>query len=460
MLVLTPQVALGKHGRGALQDSSQDGYDMVRVLEQGTRYSSQVSHPDQLPHKLLQALSLARSEPCGPVHLSIPSDLLAGARPERSLRVSPAQWPPPRRWTLPVDELERMWGALTRARRPAFYAGDDAGPGAQRLFDIAAEFGGTVITSPAGKRWVSHRSPRYAGVLGFSGHAAALQALRDADLVIALGVTFDELSTNAWTALPTAPTFVVDAHGSFASRVPHARPILVEPRAALDWLAARLPARTAPASCYAPAPLSTQALAGSAHGPVHPTDLMQWLSAALPDSVVVHVDTGNAFSWSTRDMARGRADTYRIAMGLSTMGWAIGAALGAAVASGERTLCIVGDGAFLMSSLELCVAVQEQLPITFVVLNDGGFGMVKHGQRLAGAPSIAHATGEVRFDVVAQGLGAGALRVESYAELERIPRRYLESADEGPCLIDIVIDGEAIPPMMDRVIGLASGIPK
>jgi acetolactate synthase-1/2/3 large subunit len=147
-------------------------------------------------------------------------------------------------------------------------------------------------------------------------------------------------------------------------------------------------------------------------------------------------------------------------MGLSTMGWAIGAALGAAVATRERNICMVGDGAMLMSSLELNVAVQERLPATYIVLNDAGFGMVKHGQRLARAPSIAHEIGPVRFDMIAHAVGAAGFRVECLDDLARIPRRYLASNDHGPCLIDIVIDPEAIPPMVDRVVGLHSGIPK
>lgn len=458
LLVISPQVGLAKHGRGACQDSSHDGYDVVRLLEPATVYSSEVTHPDQLPHKLHRALSRALSEPRGPVHLSIPSDILAGAVPKAPLRMSAAQWPPQQRSAVPVGALDALWSALQAARRPVFYAGDDAGPEAQRLFEIAAAVDGAVITSPAGKRWVSHQAPRYRGVLGFSGHATALEALRAADLVVAVGATFDELSTNAWTALPTAPTFVIDSHASFAYRVPHAQPILVEPGVALQWLAAKAPAPVP--SQHAVETKRRERLTGDRRGPVHPSDLMHWLSATLPDSVVVHVDTGNGFSWSTRDMIRRSVDTYRVAMGLSTMCWAIGAAIGAAVASGERTVCIAGDGAFLMSSLELCAAVQENLPVTYVVLNDAGFGMVKHGQRLAKAPSIAHATGDVRFDMIAQGLGAAAFRVESYADLARIPRRFFESSDAGPCLIDVVIDAEAVPPMMDRVVGLASGIPK
>jgi acetolactate synthase-1/2/3 large subunit len=457
MLVITPQVGQSKQGRGALQDSSVDGYDMVRVLDTCCVYSTQISHRDQLAHKLLIALSRARRAPRGPVHLSIPSDLLASATPAQ--RGALSQRPPSLRPGVPSDALDELWSALGEARRPLFYVGDDAGPDAQRLFDLASVFAGSVITSPAGKRWVAQDTPRYAGVLGFSGHASALAAMREADLVITFGVTFDELSTNAWTALPTVKTFLIDAHDSFAYRVPHAQPIIVEPREAYAYLIDKLPERAIVRNSHMRMRRNTQ-LVGSATGPVHPTDLMRWLSETLPSHVVAHVDTGNSFSWSTRDMIRPNVDTYRVAMGLSTMGWAIGATLGAALATRERTLGIAGDGAMLMSSLELSVAVQENLPVTYLVLNDFGLGMVKHGQRLAGAPSIAHEIGNVRFDLIGQACGAAGFRVESMQDLARIPRRYLSASDHGPCIIDVVIDREAVPPMMDRVVGLQTGIPK
>lgn len=458
MIVITPQVGLAKQGRGALQDSSEAGYDLVRVLQTATVYSSQVTHPEQLIPKLLQALTRAATAPCGPVHLSIPSDLLASMQPlvMRRAHVSQPQWP---LTSTPHEALETLWHAITHARNPVFYVGDDAGPDAMHACQLATALDGQVISSPAGKRWLEHTAPRYAGVLGFSGHASALGALRAADLVVAFGATFDELSTNAWTALPTVRTFVVDAHTSFAYRVPHARPIVVPPGLALRWLGARVPTRASALESQIMT-LPTPPRSAAAGTPLHPTDLMRWLNQTLPESVVVHVDTGNSFSWSTRDMVRPQVDTYRVSMGLATMGWAIAASLGAAVASRERTLCITGDGAMLMSSLELSVAVQERLPLTYVVLNDAGFGMVKHGQRLAGAASIGHELGAVHFELIARALGAEGFRVSSLDELERIPRHYFEAADHGPCLIDVVIDGEAVPPMVDRVLGLQSGIPK
>lgn len=459
MLVITPQVALAKHGRGALQDSSPDGHDTTQLLKHGTVYSSTVSHPDQLGFKLLLALRRAVDAPRGPVHLAIPSDVLAASS---GLPIEHAETAlaPPRR--VPDPALMRLlWRDLARARSPVFYVGDDAGPSARGLCSMAAALKARVITSPAGKRWVSHTDPAFAGVLGFSGHAGATEHLRNADLVVAFGATFDELSTNAWTLLPRATTYLVDAHAGFSHRVPHAHRVLGDVDAALEWLWRRTRGPVPAASSLRRLPLDRRLLQHhDADGPVHPSALMRWLAATLPAHVVVHADSGNSFSWSTRDLDRVKPDTYRVAMGFSSMAWAIGAAVGAAVGTQRRTLCITGDGAMLMSSLELSTAVQHQLPVTYVVLNDRGLGMVRHGQRLAGAASIAHDIAPVRFDKIAEACGATGIRIESFDQLAAIPKRYLASDAHGPCLIDVCIDREAVPPMAERVLGLAVGIPQ
>ena len=462
MLVLTPQVSLAKHGRGALQDSSDDGYDMVRILKACTVSSTVVTHPEQLPHKLLRALRRATQAPMGPVHLALPSDLLAAATHFDASRFGSTMELHPR--GLPLNGLREVCTALEAAQRPIFYVGDDAGVAAKDLCAMASAVAGKVIASPAGKRWVEHVDPHFVGVLGFSGHAQALTALRKADLVVSFGATFDELSTNAWSALPTAVTYCIDSHAEFAYRLPHAHVLVADIAEAIRWLSAHLPNPMPRARLHAAVasaePSGERTISSSPSCGVHPGELMQWLSQELPESVVVHVDSGNSFSWSTRDLIRSKADTYRVAMGFSTMAWAIGAVLGAAVGSGERTICITGDGAMLMSSLELSTAVQEQLPVTYIVLNDAGLGMVRHGQRLARAPSIAHEIPEVRFDLLANACGAPGMRVHSTDDLARIPREYLSSPSHGPFVVDVLIDREAVPPMADRVRGLAEGVPK
>lgn len=451
LLILTPQVVLPKQGRGAFQDSSRDGYDLTSMLALCTRYSTTIDHAEQLGHKLLRALLVARSSPSGPVHLSIPADLLGGTRAHtapdlRSLRLAIPE---------PVDvaALRGMLDALFEASRPVLYLGADAGPAAHLLCEIAPRLGASVVTSPAGKRWIGHFDAAYKGVVGFSGHDPATDAMRRADLVVALGATFDEFSTDAWTVLPGVPTYSVDQHTAHAHRLPGVRPVIAKGSQVLRGVLERWPKHPRRERALSTLPPATSSPSNPS-GAVHPPDLMRWLSGVLPADVVVHVDTGTGFAWSTKYLRRPRPDTYRVAMGLCAMGWAVSAAIGAAVAHRRRTVAIIGDGSMLMSSLEITVAVQLCLPITYLVLNDSGLGMVRHGQQLAGAESIAHEIPSVRFDGLAQACGAHGLRVQCRDDLERVPGEWLCRDDLGPCIIDVAIDREAVPPIRSRVMAL------
>ncbi|HMA93044.1 MAG TPA: thiamine pyrophosphate-binding protein [Polyangiaceae bacterium] len=457
MLILTPQVALRKEGRGALQESV-DGYDLPRALGSCTRYSSTITHPDQLPHKLSRALARAFAPPTGPVHLNIPSDLL-GARPPASVpRLSLMMFA-----AAPIDigAVDALIRDVLNASRPVFYIGDDAGPNAHQIYQVARVLGARVVSSPAGKRWLGHLDPVYKGVVGFSGHARALDVLRKADRIVAFGATFDELSTNAYSAFPDVLVYSVDRHLEHAYRLPQVRPVIGDPGRVIEMLLEQ--ARSAVAG-EKPRHSSLPRLVAAPNSlvrkstDVHPSELMHWLSQKLPPDVVVHVDAGNSFSWSTNELVRPRPDTYRVAMGLCTMCWGIGAVIGAAVAHHRRTLCVSGDGAMLMSSLELTVAVERNLPVTYVILNDSSLGMVRHGQRLGGAEPIAHEIAPVRFDQLAAACGAHGIRVATTAELDDIPLTWLADDDAGPCVIDVCIDREAVPPIGNRVAGLAAGV--
>jgi len=133
------------------------------------------------------------------------------------------------------------------------------------------------------------------------------------------------------------------------------------------------------------------------------------------------------------------------------MGWAIGAVVGASLAKSEQPIvCITGDGSYLMSGQELSVAVQEQLPIVFLVLNDSSLGMVKHGQRLAGAESIGTEIPFTDFAASARSLGAYGHVIASVEDLMALDGRELITRD-GPTLLDVRIDPEAVPPISMRI---------
>jgi acetolactate synthase-1/2/3 large subunit len=168
------------------------------------------------------------------------------------------------------------------------------------------------------------------------------------------------------------------------------------------------------------------------------------------------VDAGNSWSWATHYLTRSNSEgLYRIAMGYGSMAWSIGAAIGSAI--GNRTaptLCIVGDGSYLMSAQEITVAAQHQLPVVFLVLNDAAMGMVMHGQRMGQQESIGWQLNTVNYAALAQAMGVDGIVVESPAELDALDFNALFNKS-GPTLIDVRIDRNEVPPMGDRVKGLA-----
>jgi acetolactate synthase-1/2/3 large subunit len=133
------------------------------------------------------------------------------------------------------------------------------------------------------------------------------------------------------------------------------------------------------------------------------------------------------------------------------MGWAIGAAIGAAMADPRGpVVCLTGDGSYLMNGQEITVAVAEQLPVIFVILNDSALGMVMHGQRMAGAEQIGFEIPKVDFALLAQALGVPSLVVRSDEELEAVDLDAI-FARRGPTLIDVRVDREVQPPIGTRI---------
>ena len=133
------------------------------------------------------------------------------------------------------------------------------------------------------------------------------------------------------------------------------------------------------------------------------------------------------------------------------MGWAIGAAIGAAFDSVDAPiLCITGDGSVLMNGQELTVAVAERLPVIFVILNDSALGMVKHGQRLAGAEPIAYELPPVDFCAIAKAMGAQGFHIRTMQDLADLDIDALCQHD-GPTVLDVSVYGEEVPPMGTRM---------
>ncbi|NNC55260.1 MAG: thiamine pyrophosphate-binding protein, partial [Pseudomonadales bacterium] len=439
MLVLTPQTALPSFGQRGFQESSSDLVDVVSMFGHCTRYSSLVSHPEQLEGKLCTALSTAFRRPRGPVHLSIPADILS-----LPVRSAAAQFNVATLLREPVAVDDASYQALLNAveatrikgRQITIFMGEDCGEAAEEILRFAQLVDAKIVSSPTGKRWISASHPRYYGVFGFAGHDSARQALtnENVELVLAVGTSFGELDSAGWdsqallndrlvhiassvSTFDRSPMAYLHVYGNlralftqlvgnldsrfFAYR---SRPPSVAPETAL--LDVVLPSNIQlcePEKCF------------SEELPIKPQRLMRELVAQLPTDARFVVDTGNAWSWATHYMHLNAARRFHVAMGFGCMGWAISAAIGAALADKSKAVvCVTGDGSYLMSSQELTVAVQENLPLCYVVLNDAALGMVRHGQLLNQAEPIGAKLPQVDFAAMANAQGARGYRIQCW----------------------------------------------
>ena len=489
VLALTGQSALPTFGRNALQDSSCAGVDIVSIFSHCTRYSSLVSHVEQAETKLVSAMLHALRKPSGPTHLSFPVDILrslvmpksAGHELSALLRNRPCL----------IDEraVDALQAELLAASRVAFFIGDGAAEAVDSIMKLVDLTDALFVTSPDAKGLINPRHRAYRGVFGIGGHASADQILADApDLVVAFGTGFGEFQSAAWSKNLLNERLVhVDESEDNLIRSPqsklHVRGHL---RSICDRLVDAWPPRSGQVSRRAPAvdetSLSRVTLQApdrydSDATPIKPQRLMKELSLRFPPHTRFLAEPGNSMLWAghyleprTRrgtgplgnprvgaaERRSGRASWLRMSLDFAPMGWAIGTAVGIARGNPHGpVVCITGDGSYLMSGQEITTAAEEQLPVIFVILNDHAYGMVMHGQRLAGAEPIAYELTPVDFRKMAESMGVPAHVVESPADFDQIDFSAMLER-KGPTLIDVRIDRNEVPPMILRMKTLGS----
>ncbi len=479
MLVITPQSALPSFGRSAFQESTPDAVNVVGMFDHCTRYNSMVTHPDQLEGKLITAIAKAFQHPRGPVHLSIPTDILKTSLAFEPIFMNIAtQLREP--WTVDSQALSQfktdVLASVSRHEKLVLMLGHACGDAIVEIERFAELCDADIISTPGGTRWINAHNKRYKGVFGFSGHPSSRKALEDPQVgkIIAVGTGLGETSTAGWDrALLNNKLIHVESCADNFVQSPMARlhvfgnkrAIFKEVVAALEQFQAtnapladqsRLPASADNEDDIDPKKLPEQLeyLNGRAafddSTPIKPQRLMHFLSSHLPSHTRYFLDTGNSWAWGLHYLHLRLPGNLRIAMNFGSMGWAIGAAVGSALACNEPTVCITGDGSVLMSGQEITVALERKLPLIFLVLNDSAYGMIKHGQRLGTAERVGWQLPVTDFAGMAKAMGANGIVINSSADLQAIDFEAVFESNK-PTLLDVRIDPNEIPPMGERV---------
>jgi acetolactate synthase-1/2/3 large subunit len=462
VLLLSGQVALGAFGRGAIQDSSPHGVDVVRLFEPVTKLSALLPNSASAATIIRAAIRAAVSGRPGPAHLSLPPEVMRQALPGES---TPLEYHVARARTCDPAAIEQAALSLGTATRPAILAGYGVSAAAawDELRGLAEATSIPVATTPRAKGVFPEDHPLSLGVFGFGGHPQAEAYLcGGVDVLLVVGSSLSELQTNGWDPrlqprtcliqIDIDPTELGKNYPVGIGVVGDARLALAQLHGAFrqSWFA-RGESRSAAVRAHKrlfPRCLEAEKCHDEST-PLKPQRLVHGMRRVLPDDTLCFVDIGNAMLWFPHYFEMRRPASYAINFGLGCMGYAVAAAVGGKLAAPERpVVALAGDGAFAMQGMEIHTAVEHNLPITWVILNDGGFGMVDHGETMLVGKQVSPARYREAIDVVtvAQGLGAVAYRVSSPAQFEEALSAAL--ACGRPCVIDARIDRTEVPPML------------
>ncbi|WP_092528415.1 thiamine pyrophosphate-binding protein [Amycolatopsis arida] len=423
--------------RGVLHESS----DQRALFAPVTKAALTVESAGEIAPAVLRAARVSTAPQSGPVYLGIPTDFLV----QRAARL-PEQEGTERIPALDVTAFDRARTTLTGAARPLIWAGGGAlRAGAGPVVGALAErLAAPIVTTFSARGLVP---PDHPCLAPNPVHAPEVGELWDeADVVLAVGTDFDGLMTQNWR-MPRPPTLIAvnidaadaaknyrpdvtlvgDAKGVVADLVDGMpqRPGLPRLTERLDRIEARVRRRVRQEE-----PQAAEFLAA--------------LQETLPDGAVLVSDMCVAGYWIGGFHRVPGPRRLAYPMGWGTLGFGFPAALGVAASRVGRAVCVSGDGGFLYCCGELATAAQENLPVTVVVVDDGGYGMLRFDQSQAGLPHRGVDLTTPNFVALARSFGVYADRVEGFGRAFRRLLREFSRADEPTVL---VVEAALRPPL-------------
>jgi acetolactate synthase I/II/III large subunit len=435
LLAIVGEAPSDLQGRGAFQDTSGAGdtVDALAVYRAVATWAARVRDPASIPALLDEAIGRAKGRRPGPVVLLVAKDHQSAEISTSSHVVRAAEMA-----AVEPLALERAQAVL--ASRPVVVIAGDAVAREGVVSDLKRlvyVLDARVAVTPDARDAFDNGDPRFVGVAGAMGHARVAEAVAEAAVVLMVGTRLPLLARQGLEVILAAKSVV--AIGPDAPFVSQPKVRLLDVPSALRALAKDTPAP--PGATESLSPLSR----GSARFDVR--GVLERLSDGLPDDGIVLTDAGNTGASAIHWVRAPRDGRWLVAMGMAGMGYAYGAAIGAALASGRRCTAISGDGAFFMHGLEIHTAVEYGLPITFVVLNNRAHGMCLVRERLflhenAGYNSFASShLGAGLGRMFPQLLASDCESLDEVADALRRARFH-----RGPSLIVAELDDVEIPP--------------
>lgn len=360
----------GKTGRFSLHESPQQ----VDLMAAVCNWSARVARPEAIASMVARAAQEAFAGRRGPAFLEIPHDFLSTkiAKARRAVR---APFAPP---APDDDEIARAVDALTAAKHPLVWAGGGViSAGATTdLVAVAEALDAPIVTTFAGKGAVP---PDHPLCVGFPPHQPEVTKLiQSSDAILIVGSDVDAMNTQGWRLPLPRPRVVINIESDDLRRN-YAADVAIEADAvaALRGLAAGLETKKrGGAKRVSQARDAARRALKASKEFKQPYAFVETLREVVPADAIVVCDMAIAGYWAGAYFPAAGPRTFAYPLGWGTLGFALPAAIGAA-AAGRKTVVTCGDAGLLFAPGELATAVQERLDITVLVVNDGGYGMLR-----------------------------------------------------------------------------------
>ena len=473
-LAITGNVPTSQFNRAAFQETYRHFQaDYPSVIRPYVKRSFQPTRTDMLPLALRQSFATMLGGRPGPVNLDVPFNVFKEAADEDV--GEPGEWRggiSSRSGGDPAD-IRRAVELLRRARRPLIYVGHGVAlseAGAD-LTTLAHRLSIPVIFSPNGFGTLDMTDPLALGFIGRNGVFPANEAARTADVLLAVGVRFDDRSSSTWIPgysfnIPPTRLIHVDIDGEEIGRnypvhlgiVGDARTVLRQMLTETESVRLDATARKAWLGEISIWRARWEEFVGPSFAsdaePIHPQRVVRALQAVLPEDGIILPDVGVHHNWMVQFWQARRPQTLLNSWGFGAMGFGVCGVLGAKLAAPERAcVSVCGDGGFMMRPDVLCTAVEYGIPAVWLVWNNfayAGIRDLQHGlfaKREIATSFVRESDGQLvnpDFVALARACGADGLRVERPGDLTGALEHALHAG--APFVLDVHVDRDVRPP--------------
>ncbi len=425
--------------------------DQLAIARPVTKAQLHAEYGSEIYAAVRRACQIARSAPAGPALVEIPAEHYI-FRHDAVLELPDPQPAPPTP-TPQREQVEQARQWLEASRRPLLYLGLGAIEAGTDLVALAERLNAPVATTISGKGVFNETHPLWLWC-GFGAAAPSFvcKIAASRDLTLAIGCRFSEVGTGSYGMTPPGKLIHVDIDPSVLGKnYPADLPVVSDAASFVAALLPNLKSRTVDESLRrdirsgheevrqgwkmpTPTPDNSEG--------VHPPHLLETLQELAGNDAIYTTDSGNGTFLAMECLRLQHPCSFLAPVDYSCMGYAIPAALGAALACpGRPVISLAGDGAFLMTGLELLTAHQLSLPVMVLVLRDRELAQIAQFQQIALGRKTCSELSDYDLAAICKGVGVEYLALRSNADAEAILKQALTLTRSGcPVVVEVAID--------------------